>query len=211
MSRTRIFLLRHGSVEDPGRFYGATDAPLSAQGRAQAAAAAQALASRPLGAVYCSTLARSREMARLIAQPHGLEPQALAALKELDFGDWERLEFGQASQMYPEQARAMWADPAGFVFPGGESLAQLAARVLPALERIVALNQGAEAAVVAHGGVNRAILAQALGLELGLIFSLAQDYAAVNVLEYYGDGRAFVRLVNAPAEALGYVAGLGGV
>ena len=38
--------------------------------------------------------------------------------------------------------------------------------------------------MVAHGGTNRVILAEALGLPLGNLLRLAQDYAAWSVVEY---------------------------
>ena len=50
-------------------------------------------------------------------------------------------------------------------------------------------------AVVAHGGTNRVILAEALGLPLGNIFRLAQDYAAWSLIEYR-DHDAIVHILN---------------
>ena len=54
---------------------------------------------------------------------------------------------------------------------------------------------GRRIAVIAHGGTNRVILAEALGLPLGNIFRLAQDYAAWSLIEYR-DHSAVVHLLN---------------
>jgi len=50
-------------------------------------------------------------------------------------------------------------------------------------------------AVVAHGGVNRVILCGVLGIPLENVFRIEQDFAAVNVVEFYED-YPVVRLLN---------------
>jgi alpha-ribazole phosphatase/probable phosphoglycerate mutase len=80
-------------------------------------------------------------------------------------------------------------------FPGGEGLPDLQARALPALRSVVQRHAGRRIAVVAHGGTNRVILADALGLPLGNIFRLAQDYAAWSLIEYR-DHDAIVHILN---------------
>jgi broad specificity phosphatase PhoE len=77
-------------------------------------------------------------------------------------------------------------DVAGYQFPEGECLAELAARAWPAFERIVAAHPGGSIAVVAHGGTNRLILCRALGLPAERLLALGQDYAALSVLEWSG-------------------------
>src|SRR4029450_4544486 len=90
---TRLFLVRHGattlSAED--RFAGATDIPLSDEGRSQAAALTERLRDDPIDAVYCSPMRRTLETASIIAQPHGLAPVSRPALREIDHGHWEGL------------------------------------------------------------------------------------------------------------------------
>ena len=49
--------------------------------------------------------------------------------------------------------------------------------------------------VVAHAGVNRVILSEALGLSLDYLFRLDQNYGCLNVIDYFPD-MAVVRLVN---------------
>ena len=55
---------------------------------------------------------------------------------------------------------------------------------------------GETVALVAHGGTNRVILFEALGMDLARFHALAQDYACVNRLEYFPDGNTVVKLVN---------------
>src|SRR3954462_7189299 len=90
---TRIFLIRHGatilSAED--RFAGATDVPLSDEGREQVGRLAARLADEKIAAVYASPLGRTVETASILAQPHGLEVQKRDGLKEISHGRWEQL------------------------------------------------------------------------------------------------------------------------
>jgi alpha-ribazole phosphatase len=86
----RLLCLRHGQSEynilglcndDPGR-----PVPLTARGRAQAGAAAAALAGEPLERVFCSELPRARETAAIIARPHQLAVQPHPALNDIRTG-----------------------------------------------------------------------------------------------------------------------------
>jgi len=81
-------------------------------------------------------------------------------------------------------------------------LAQLTGRAWPAFERIVATHPDGTIVVVAHGGTNRMILCQALGLSAERLLGLGQDYAAVSVLEH-STGRWTLRLLNDSGERAG--------
>jgi broad specificity phosphatase PhoE len=47
-----------------------------------------------------------------------------------------------------------------------------------------------------HGGVNRVIIADALGMDMMNLFRIDQAFGALNIIDYHDDGRAVVRLVN---------------
>jgi broad specificity phosphatase PhoE len=68
--------------------------------------------------------------------------------------------------------------------------------VLRALARVLTQHAGATVCLVAHGGVNRIILFDALGAPLTRFLTLAQDYGCVNLVEYFTDGNAVLRLAN---------------
>jgi alpha-ribazole phosphatase len=183
---TRVYLLRHGEVQDAGtrRFIGHLDVPLSARGERQCAAQSHALARVPLAAVFASDLARSRRSAEIIAAPHALTPTELPALREMAMGRWEGLTADEIRAREP-LAFADWMRGIGeFRFPEGESVPDLAARVWPVLEAIVDRHAGAAVAVVAHGGTNRALLCKALGVPLGRILAFGQDYGALTVMDH---------------------------
>ena len=47
-----------------------------------------------------------------------------------------------------------------------------------------------------HGGVNRVILAEALGLNLLNLFRIDQAFGALNIIEHHPDGMTVVKLLN---------------
>jgi alpha-ribazole phosphatase len=190
MASTWLYLIRHGEVERAaeGRFFGHTDVRLSATGHAQVASLARELGGAPITAVYASDLCRARESAAPLAAARGLAPVPVRALREMALGRWEGLTFGEMRARDPELVAAWLRDLPAFPFPGGESLCDLRERVLPALREILARHAGQRIAVIAHGGTNRVILCEALGLPLANALRLAQDYAAWNLIEYRPDG-----------------------
>src|SRR5882762_6621603 len=88
---TRLLLVRHGATtltaED--RFAGATDVPLSDDGRTQARYLGERLRDEKIGAAYASPMSRTRETCALILGDRTLEVHVEAGLREIDHGRWE--------------------------------------------------------------------------------------------------------------------------
>jgi alpha-ribazole phosphatase len=183
-------------VGGEGVLHGHVDVPLTARGVEQAEAVADRLTAEPLAAVYASDLTRAAEGGERIARRHGLKASRDPSFRELDMGDWDGRAFQEVWETDRLRLDDWWRDIDGYVLPGGESLVRLRARVLPALEAVVRRHAGRAVCLVAHGGVNRVILFDALGLPLSHYHRLAQDYGCVNLVEYYPDGNRVVRLIN---------------
>jgi broad specificity phosphatase PhoE len=149
-----VLLVRHGETEDNAadRFQGRRDTQLSDRGRAQSRALAQSLRGEGLRAIYTSPLQRARATAQIVGDVLGLEAVVDERLMEADTGDWSGLLY---TAVQPG-ALARWraADPA-FRFPGGESVAEQAARVAAALADVA--GGPLPALVVTHGGSIRAV------------------------------------------------------
>jgi alpha-ribazole phosphatase len=187
---TWLYLIRHGEVEHAaeGRFFGHTDVALSAIGLAQVEALGRQLALEPIEAVYASDLQRARQSAAPLAGSRGLAPVVVPALREMAMGRWEGLTFREIREREPEALDRWLANLTTYPFPEGESLDTLRGRVMPAVQAILARHAGRRVAVVAHGGTNRVILAEALGLPLEHLLRLAQDYACWSLIEYRAAG-----------------------
>ena len=140
-----------------------------------------------LEAVYASDLARTRRSAEILAAPHGLPIVPVPALREFAMGRWEGLTAEQIRGLDGAAFATWMADVAGYQFPEGESLTQLTGRAWPAFERIVAAHPDGSIAIVAHGGTNRMILCQALGLSNRRLLALGQDYGCLSVLSRSDD------------------------
>ena len=195
------YLIRHGATDNnrarPPRLQGQrTDPALSDEGHQQTRETAQWLAARPLRAVYTSPLLRARQTAEPIAGPHGLTTEVVDDLIEVDVGDWEGRPWDEIEKMDPEAYRRFMADAGVNPYLGGESLDVVQARVVPAMERLMAANLGRAIVAVAHNCVNRAYLAHLLGMPLAKYRSIPQDNCGVNLLRYR-DGTAKAVTINA--------------
>ncbi|MEQ9190857.1 MAG: histidine phosphatase family protein [Alphaproteobacteria bacterium] len=158
-----IYLMRHGETEwnVAGRLQGQKDSPLTARGRAQAAAMGRRLA--PLLAVgppltlWASALDRSWHTARLLAAELACDPAAIrrdARLNEQSLGPWDGLTDGEMMAR-DEAAWTAWRRPADLwmaAAPGGESRADMALRARAWLDTI---DMSATHMVVGHGVFNR--------------------------------------------------------
>jgi broad specificity phosphatase PhoE len=195
---TRLLLIRHLEPDRSvhGRAYGSLDAPLSALALEQAAKLAQALDGLRLDAVYTSPLRRALETATALAAQRKLAPIAHEGLREIDFGEIEGSRYEEIEKGRPDLFRSWMADPTGVSFPGGESFADLRLRVLGAAEEIRARHRGRGVALVAHGGVTRAIIAASLSMPDEAVFRLDQAYGAVSVVDWLGE-TPILRVLNA--------------
>jgi broad specificity phosphatase PhoE len=181
---TLIHLLRHGAVQgaETRRFIGHLDVPLSPRGERQCGAQAQVLGRTPLAAVFSSDLVRARRSAEIVAAPHGLEPVAVPALREMSMGRWEGLTAEEIRRREPGAFADWMARVGDFAFPEGESVPDLLARAWPVFASIAAGFAGQAVAIVAHGGTNRALICRALGTPLARLLGFGQDYGALSLL-----------------------------
>jgi len=171
MPQPILYFVRHGETDwnRERRLQGQHDIPLNPLGRSQAQRCGVLL--RDLLArggrsitdydYVSSPLGRARETMELMRGTMALEPSLYrtdARLMEMSFGRWEgftyaELQVREAAALV-ERERDKW----GFVLPGGESYAQLEARVQVWYDGI-----RRETVATAHGGVCRVLMAH-LGL-----------------------------------------------
>ncbi len=198
---TRIILLRHGKVENAGGvFYSRQDVSLSDSGRKQSLALADRLKDVPFSMVFSSDLSRCLFLAEAIAEKRGLVVDARSELREVDFGRWSGLSWEAVEARYPGALSERMEKLESYRPPRGENLAEVALRVWRIVENVLKECKEETVAIVGHGGVNRVLIAKATGLPLNNIFSLEQDFACVNVLDFYPDGPVTLRLLNWSAE-----------
>lgn len=185
----RVYLFRHGETANSKEvcFNGHFDVGLSPKGEDQFREWGRALKDEPFKAIYSSDLERTRTSARLLGEPHQLEPETFPELRELCFGAWEGLSVSEVEKNFPTQLEERMKNIEEFQVEGGETFEQLKERVVPRFEEIVARHPNEQIALVCHGGVNRVIISHLLEVPIKRIFRVKQDYAALNIIQYYGD------------------------
>ncbi len=181
----RIYLIRHGETAHnrDGLGLGRADVPLSDHGRRQAEALGARLANLPIDRLYASPLGRCLETARYVAGERALTTEVEPALVELDVGETEGLSFPSMRERFAGFLQE-WQGPEGHLvrMPGGESIADLDARVTPFIEHLFSL-ETESVAVVSHNFVIRVMVARMLGLEAQAFRAINLDLASICTLE----------------------------
>ena len=174
-----LHLIRHTSLNiASGICYGQSDVDVSSNFETECDALAKKLAHVQFDAVYASPLQRCTKLAHALNLG---QPQTDERLKELNFGDWEM----QAWQSIPRDVFDTWAnDYANLSPPNGESFSQLHARTKMFVEEVSGHSHGKNIAVVTHGGVIRAMLADVLNMPLKGLFRMVIDHASVTQISF---------------------------
>jgi len=173
----QVFLLRHGETEWSlsGQHTSRTDIPLTDNGRRLAESLAPLLAKESFGLVHTSPMQRARETCELagLAECAEIDPD----LNEWDYGDYEGLT--------PDEIHA--GAPEWMIFqdgcPGGESPAQVSARVDRVIERVRSVQR--DVALFTHGHVARVLAVRWIGLPVECGSNFLLDTATLNILSSY--------------------------
>ncbi|MEU5853212.1 bifunctional RNase H/acid phosphatase [Saccharopolyspora shandongensis] len=201
---TKMLLLRHGQtpMSVDRRYSGRGDVALTPLGERQVRAAGKRLAAMDgvitpdgIAPVIASPLTRTRQSAQAVVDATGGELHFHDGLLETDFGDWEGLTFGEASEQFPQLHRKWLGDPS-IVPPGGESLDAVYERVTAARDDLLTRYAGQTIIVVSHVTPIKALLRLALDVGPSMFYRLHLDLASLSIVEFYPDGNASVRLVN---------------
>jgi len=195
-----MYLLRHGATANnlarPVRLQGRRSDPgLSPEGVSQAEAAADFLRTAPIDSILSSPLLRARETAAPISRSHQHEIEIVDGLIEVDVGHWEGISWESIEVDYPEEYARFVADPASNGYHGGETLDQVAERVVPCILEILEANVGRSIAVAAHNMVNRIFIAEMLGVPRNNYRNIPQDNCGINIVRYK-DGKVKVATIN---------------
>lgn len=227
-----LVLVRHGESEYivEGRFQGQQETPLSERGLRQAALVAGRLAAPhsrpalpiPLGPpveLVHSPLRRTTQTAAAIegAAPAPLVRRPDAGFLEIGQGDWEGLHRDEIAARYADTLATWRRRPTDAWAPGGESLPEVQARVVPALAAMLArLADGRVpgtrdrdqvagygdapmdqpwSLLVGHDGVFKITLLTLFDLPLDRFWMWTMDLCAISVIELRG-GQPVVRAYN---------------
>jgi 2,3-bisphosphoglycerate-dependent phosphoglycerate mutase len=174
-----LILLRHGQSQWnlENRFTGWVDVPLSPKGEEEARAAGEKLRGRRIDLFYTSSLKRAIDTATIALDAAGIAPPPTvrdAALNERMYGDLQGLNKAEAAARWGDAQVKLWRRSYDVRPPGGESLADTAARVLPYWDAHILpdLRAGKNVLVVAHGNSLRALVMHLDGLSREQVLEL---------------------------------------
>jgi len=184
---TRLHLVRHGEVAARwlGRIYGGLDVPLSEHGELQSRRVAHFFRGAELAAVLSSDLARARYAAERIAAAHpGIELLLDARLREIDRGEWAGLDRTELEALAPGAYDQFDQLEGMIVPPGGETHAQIAARVTNALNDLTPRFAGRTCVLVAHKWVLSSVACRALDAPVERSPRLALPHSSIVTVDW---------------------------
>ena len=169
-----VVAVRHGETawSKSGRHTGWSDIALTAEGRHQAALAGCRLGGQRFALVLTSPLVRAVDTCRLAGLSAGAEHEP--DLREWDYGEYDGKTRAEITHERPDWR--LWTDGC----PGGETVAQVAARADRVIERC--RTAGGPVALFAHGHLLRVLAARWVGADPVLGAALDLSTAAVSVL-----------------------------
>ncbi|WP_394129063.1 histidine phosphatase family protein [Shewanella maritima] len=214
MKQLKLWVLRHGHCQGGQILRGKTDVALSEQGWQQMQHALHSLPCVP-AKVYHSPLQRCAKVSQVYAKQHVIQAQALSWLSEMDFGDWDGVEFDALYQDYPDEVELFWREPwSKAVTPNNaETMVEFAQRVTHGFTTLLqqcfadndlfsnsaldanggsnppTMDKVPTLLLVTHGGVMKLLMNQLLGLgESNSFFSqLSLPYAAQLEIDVFYD------------------------
>lgn len=195
----KLFLVRHGETDWNAnhRYQGHSNTLLNETGISQAKKNAARLSIEKFDAVYSSDLSRAVDTAQEIIK---LQEQAIAICKdarwrELSFGLWEGLNYGEIKMQWGKSAEVWFADPINTSPPSGETLLQLSQRIQSALSELRVKHAKETVLVVSHSGAIQALLCLILGVGLNRYWQFHVLQASLTVINFY-ESDAVLNLFN---------------
>ncbi len=198
-----LVLLRHGAtpLSRERRFSGTggSDPALTESGRAQAAAAAAAIAglaeAEPLTAVVCSPLLRCQQTATAVADRVGLPVRTDDGWGECSFGAWDGLTTAEVAERWPAEYAA-WSRSTAVAPPGGESFDAVDRRVRVARDRLIARHPRGRVLVVTHVGPIKSLVRAALVAGPEVVWRLDSSPASISRTRWWTDGQSCLASFN---------------
>jgi broad specificity phosphatase PhoE len=175
---------------------------LSENGRTQVEAAARFAQALKPDLIVTSPLVRARQSAEIMSA--GLGGVALvedAAIAEVLYGRWEGMTYRDLvdDAHYLEYRKSPIEHPT----PGGETIPEVQARGIHAINRAVEVNSDKRILFVSHGDIIRTVLCHFMGLELKYFHRLRVDNASISGIQIAGNFAElkFLNLLPDPARA----------
>ncbi len=192
-----LILIRHGQSQWnlENRFTGWTDVLLTDRGRSDAKKTAEALKNFSFDLGFTSRLQRAAETLAIILETlkQKIPITVDSALNERHYGDLQGLNKAETAKKYGQEQVMIWRRSYSTPPPNGESIAQVALRVLPLFKWTILpeVQSGKNVIVCASGNSLRPILQFLDGLDDDTTASM--DVGLCMPYVYHYEGKKMVR------------------
>ncbi|ERK12443.1 MAG: 2,3-diphosphoglycerate-dependent phosphoglycerate mutase GpmB [Pantoea sp.] len=162
----QVYLVRHGETvwNAARRIQGQSDSPLTEKGEQQAHQVGERVKSLGITHVIASDLGRTRRTAEIIADACGCAVTLDARLRELNMGVLEQRPIEGLTAEEESWRKTLVDGTENGRIPGGESMAEMAARMHAALNDCLGLPAGSRPLIVSHGMALGVLVSTILGL-----------------------------------------------
>lgn len=192
---TTLLLIRHATNDyvQAGRLAGRTPGVhINAEGQRQADDLARRTAHLPIEAIYSSPLERALDTASAVSICQKLSVQIVPGLMETEAGEWTGRKLDELKDT--DTWRALQNNPVGVKLPGGESIDEVQARMVAAVEALRQKHPDGIIALVSHSDPLKSLIAHYLNWDLNQFQRIAIHPASVTMLHLTDNTATLVRL-----------------
>jgi broad specificity phosphatase PhoE len=192
----RIYIVRHGSTASPKEevFRGATEVPLSKEGKREAVLLGRYFGDKEIDRVFSGPLARARETAGSICRTTKAPLTVVDAFTDMSFGPWDGLTLREVRNRYPLEFTTWQQSPDRFRLDGAETLGDVRQRIAKGISRVLSPDHG-NLVIVTHRVICKILVLRLLGISGNHFWTMKFDPASVTLVET-GEGRKVLHFQN---------------
>lgn len=138
----------------------------------------------PWSHIISSPMQRCLAFAAAVAEKHAIACTIEHDFREVGFGNWEGKTPDQLRQHNLKEYQDFYRDPVNLRPAGAEDLNDFITRVSQAYQHAIEQYRGQHILIVAHAGVNRAIIAQALHCKPVELYHIKVNNAGMSRLQH---------------------------
>jgi broad specificity phosphatase PhoE len=193
----QLYFIRHGEVEEKyHKVFGGSriDMGLSPLGVKHGEAIAAWLKDTHLDALYASPMLRVQQTLAPLATQRAMQPQLMAGLREVDFGDWTGNRWDQVQTHFGVSAFDWLEIIESNGIANGEDIDSLKSRVRECLLHITHAHPHGKVAIFCHGGIIRVMIALLLEMPLKHMAHFNIEYGSISLVELVPDRKHAIEI-----------------
>jgi alpha-ribazole phosphatase len=194
---SKLILVRHATTKDNinGNLSGHIDSDLSDLGNTQILKLNKFLEKENIDCIYTTTSTRTKNTIKDIAKSKNLNIVESDKLKEINFGDFEGMNFEYIKNSFPEEFEKIIQNGFEYKYPNGESLVDSYNRVCKELNYILESNKEKTILICAHAGTIRNIISYLIGNTHEYHWNFKIDNASISIIDIV-DGFPVIQTLN---------------